>query len=275
MSSIYERATAAAEFIRTKTDLKIETFIVLGSGLGAFADSLTDALTISYSEIPHFPKSTVVGHAGKLVVGLCQNIPVAIMAGRFHYYEGYEMSEVTFPIRVAGLLGVKNLIVTNAAGGLNNNFSPGDLMIITDHINLIGSNPLRGANDERFGVRFPDMTEAYYEPFDTIAEEEGKKIGLRMQRGVYIALAGPNYETPAEIRMLRLLGGDAVGMSTVPETIIARHMGIKVLGISCISNLAAGIKKGILDHQEVLETSAIIGSKFVELLKNILPRITT
>jgi purine-nucleoside phosphorylase len=273
MSSIFDKATKAATLIKNKTDLQVQTFIVLGSGLGAFAESLDNAVTLSYSEIPHLPQATVIGHSGKLVIGRCQGVAVAVMAGRFHYYEGYSMEEVTFPIRIAGVAGFQNIIITNAAGGVNPNFQPGDFMIIEDHINLIGANPLRGANDERMGARFPDMSEVYNGSFRALAERAGLNMGLRMQRGVYAAVGGPSYETPAEIRMLRQLGADAVGMSTVPEAITARHMGMKVLGLSCISNLAAGLKKGELNHQEVLDTSANVSNKFVELLCRIVQQI--
>lgn len=273
MSSLYEKAVQAAALLKAKNPFDVKTFVILGSGLGAFAESLQDAVSIPYSEIPHLPQSTVVGHAGRLVVGLCQGTPVSVMAGRFHFYEGYAMEEVTFPIRIAGLAGIKNIIITNAAGGLNSNFQPGDFMILEDHINLLGNSPLRGRNDERFGPRFPDMTDAYYGPFKDLAEREGKDMGVRIHRGVYTAIPGPSYETPAEIRMLRTLGTDAVGMSTVPETIAARHMGMKVLGISCISNLAAGMTSAKLDHQEVLDTSAHVGKQFAELLQRIVPKM--
>lgn len=273
MLSLYDKAVNAAEVIRSKSPWQINTLVILGSGLASFAEKLDQAITINYNEIPYLPKTTVIGHVGKMVLGKCKEIPIAVMAGRFHHYEGYSMEEVTFPIRVAKLLGIKNLIVTNASGGLNPEFSAGDLMIINDHINMLGANPLRGPNDERFGERFPDMTEVYLKAFRDIALEEGKKLNLPIQQGVYTALAGPNYETPAEVRMLRILGTDAVGMSTVPEAIVARHMGIKVLGISCVANLAAGMTDSILDHKEVLDTSAQVSKKFIELLEHIIPKI--
>lgn len=273
MSSVYEKAAASAAFLKSKIALEVETFVVLGSGLGAFAECLEDAVTLKYSEIPNLPLSTVVGHAGKLVVGRCGGVPIGVMAGRFHYYEGYSMDEVVLPIRIAGLAGVKNIVITNAAGGLNPTFKPGDLMIIEDHINMLGANPLRGHNDERFGQRFPDMTEIYHKPFRELTDREGRAMGLRMARGVYVAVAGPSYETPAEIRMLCKFGADAVGMSTVPEAIVARHMGMRVLGISCISNLAAGIKDGELDHQEVLDTTADVSKKFIDLLHRVVPQL--
>ncbi len=206
MSNVYDKAAKAAALLKSKTPYEVETFIVLGSGLGAFADSLEDAVSFSYIEIPYLPQSTVEGHSGKLVVGRCDGAPVAVMAGRFHYYEGYSLEEVVFPIRIAGLAGIKNIVITNAAGGLNTNFRPGDLMIIEDHINMLGANPLRGLNEKRLGPRFPDMTEVYYSPFRDLAEREGRAMGLQMWRGIYVAVPGPSYETPAEIRMLRQFG---------------------------------------------------------------------
>ncbi|MEW6734069.1 MAG: purine-nucleoside phosphorylase [Acidobacteriota bacterium] len=273
MLTTYEKASQAAQLLKSLVPYQVETFVILGSGLGAFADSLEDAVSFPYSEVPHLPKSTVEGHAGKLVIGRCHGVPVSVMAGRFHYYEGYSLEDVTFPLRIAGLAGIKNLIITNAAGGLNTDFRPGDLMIIEDHINLLGSNPLRGLNDSRFGPRFPDMTEVYYRPFRELAEQEGNALGLRMWQGIYVAVPGPSYETPAEIRMLRKMGADAVGMSTVPEAIVARHMDMKVLGISCISNLAAGIKDGVLTHQEVLDIGTTISKPFIDLLRRIVTKI--
>lgn len=275
MLSLYDKAVSAAEIIKSKSPWQINTLVILGSGLASFAEKLDQSININYSEIPYLPQTTVVGHIGKMVLGLCQTIPLAVMAGRFHYYEGYSMEEVTFPIRMAKFLGIKNLIVTNASGGLNPDFKAGDLMIIDDHINLLGANPLRGHNDSRFGERFPDMTEVYFKPFRELTEKEGRALNLPIQRGVYTALAGPNYETPAEVRMLRILGTDAVGMSTVPEALVARHMGIRVLGISCIANLAAGMTDSTLDHKEVLDTSAQVSKKFIELLENLIPKIET
>ncbi|MDQ3256501.1 MAG: purine-nucleoside phosphorylase, partial [Acidobacteriota bacterium] len=239
--SLYERAEHAARIIRSRWSEEARTAIVLGSGLGAFADEIEDAVVLPYTEIPGFARSTVEGHAGRLVLGKIEGVPIAAMQGRFHYYEGYQFNEVTFPVRVLGVLGIKSLVLTNAAGGLNNGFTQGALMVISDHLNLIGENPLRGANDERFGPRFPDMTEVYDREYQDIAIKESRRAGRELRRGVYAALSGPSYETPAEIRMLRALGADAVGMSTVPEAIVARQMGIKVLGISCITNLAAGV----------------------------------
>ena len=282
----YEKAEEAAEFIKSKYEKEIKTALVLGSGLGAFADDLTDSVKIPYEEIPHFQKSTVEGHAGRLVLGEIENVPVAVQQGRFHFYEGYEMSQVIFPVRTFGVLGVKNLILTNAAGSVRTGFKPGNLMLIRDHINLMGASPLRGANDERFGARFPDMTEVYDKVFQEIAIEEAEKIarerferGLEkqftsfMRRGVYCALSGPSYETPSEIRVFRQIGADAVGMSTVPEAIAARHQGIKVLGISCITNLAAGMSDEPINHKEVMETGEKVSAIFKELLRRIIPRL--
>lgn len=282
----YENAVEAAEFIKSKYSEPIQTAIVLGSGLGAFAEKIENAVKIPYEEIPHFQKSTVEGHAGKLVLGKIGGVSTAIQQGRFHYYEGYEMSQVVFPMRVFGVAGVKNVILTNAAGSLRTSQKPGVLMLIRDHINLMGVNPLRGANDERFGARFPDMTEVYSRKFQQIAHDEAKKIeaerverGLEkerkqiLRRGVYIALSGPTYETPAEIRLLRLIGGDAVGMSTVPEAIAARHAGMEVLGISCITNMAAGMSNDVIHHEEVMETGAKIAEIFGELLTRIIPKL--
>ncbi|MFN3330022.1 MAG: purine-nucleoside phosphorylase, partial [Pyrinomonadaceae bacterium] len=249
-------------------------------------DYATDSVRIPYDEIPHFARSTVEGHAGQMVLGEIEGIPVAIQQGRFHYYEGYEMEQVVFPIRTFGLLGIKSLILTNAAGSIRTSNRPGTLLLIRDHINLIGVNPLRGANDERFGPRFPDMTEVYCKQYQKIASEEAEKLmkervekGLEkefrriLRRGVYCALPGPTYETPAEVRMLRLLGADAVGMSTVPEAITAKHMGMKILGISCLANMAAGIDEGFINHQEVMEMGREIAEIFNELLKRIIVKI--
>jgi purine-nucleoside phosphorylase len=269
----YEQAQETAAFIRAKYDRPLQAALVLGSGLGAFADEVENAVTIPYQEIPNFELSTVAGHEGRLVLGEVSGVSVAVQQGRFHYYEGYEISKVIFPVRVFGVLGIKSVILTNAAGSINTNFKPGSLMLIRDHLNLMGVNPLRGKNDERFGVRFPDMTEVYDRAFleKAIAEAEG--IDLSLRRGVYVALSGPTYETPTEIHMLRNCGADAVGMSTVPEAIAARHMGMKVLGISCITNYAAGILDQDINHEEVIETGAQVAGTFKELLRRIIPRI--
>ncbi len=287
----YEKAKETADFIKLKYAKDIKVALVLGSGLGAFAEDVENKVVIPYDEIPHFCKSTVEGHAGRLVLGEVAGISVAVQQGRFHFYEGYEMAQVIFPVRVFGLLGVKSLILTNAAGSVDTDFKQGTLMLIRDHINLMGVNPLRGANDERFGARFPDMTEVYSLEYQDAAmaaakemaiekaEIESAKTGKKqeidriLRRGVYCALSGPTYETPAEIRMIRLLGGDAVGMSTVPEAIAARHQGIKVLGISCITNLAAGISDEAINHEEVMETGEKVADIFKGLLKRIIPNL--
>jgi len=282
----YEKAMEAAEFIRSKYDKEIKIALVLGSGLGAFAEDLENAVRIPYEEIPHFARSTVEGHAGQLVLGEVGGVAVAVQQGRFHFYEGYEMEQVIFPMRVFGLMGIENIILTNAAGSVRTGFKPGNLMLIRDHINLMGVNPLRGVNDERFGPRFPDMTEVYDKSLQEIAYDESKKMAQErfesgeekeyksfMWRGVYCALSGPTYETPAEIRMFRLLGAGAVGMSTVPEAIAARHQGMKVLGISCITNLAAGMSDEPINHAEVMETGARVAGIFKELLRRIISKI--
>lgn len=282
----YENALEAAEFIRSKYDKEIKIALVLGSGLGAFADDLENAVRISYEEIPHFSRSTVEGHAGQLVLGEIDGVSVAVQQGRFHYYEGYEMSQVIFPMRVFGRMGIETVILTNAAGSVRTGFKPGNLMLIRDHLNLMGVNPLRGANDERFGARFPDMTVVYDKALQQIAYDESRAMAQErfergddkeytsfMWRGVYCALSGPTYETPAEIRMFRLLGAGAVGMSTVPEAIAARHQGMKVLGISCITNLAAGMSDEPINHAEVMETGARVAGIFKELLRRIILKI--
>ncbi len=271
---MYERAEHAARIIRAHYSEDVHTAIVLGSGLGAFAEELEERIALDYSDIPGFARSTVEGHAGRLVIGKTGGVSVAAMQGRFHYYEGYSFEEVTFPVRTLGALGVRSLVLTNAAGGVNIAFDQGALMIISDHLNLLGGNPLRGANDERFGARFPDMSEVYAREFQELAAEEGREIELELRRGVYAALPGPSYETPAEIRMLRTLGADAIGMSTVPEAIVARHMGLKVLGISCITNMAAGVLEAPINHAEVIETGERVREKFTELLRRVIPKLS-
>ncbi|KXJ98434.1 MAG: purine nucleoside phosphorylase I [Acidobacteria bacterium OLB17] len=268
----------AAEFIRSRFSEPISTAVVLGSGLGAFADEIEDAVRIPYEEIPGFARSTVEGHAGQLVLGKAAGVNVAVQQGRFHFYEGYEMEQVIFPTRTFASLGAKNLILTNAAGSLNTDLRPGSLMVITDHLNCMGVNPLRGKNDDSFGPRFPDMTEIYDRGFQQIVEDEAAAIAANgaafsLGRGVYCALSGPTYETPAEIRMYRLLGADAVGMSTVPEAIAARHAGLRVLGISCITNLGAGLSGEIIHHAEVMETGERVKGVFKELLSRVIGRI--
>lgn len=270
---MFERVEHAAREIRSRYSEDVRVGLVLGSGLGAFADELEESVEIPYEEIKGFARSTVEGHAGRLVLGKIEGVSVAAMQGRFHFYEGYEFEEVVFPIRTLGLLGVKSLLLTNAAGGINVAFDQGALMVISDHLNLMGVNPLRGPHDNRFGERFPDMSEVYTRDYQEIAVAEGQAMGLELRRGIYAALSGPSYETPAEIRMMRILGADAVGMSTVPEAIVARQMGIKVLGISCITNMAAGVVGDPINHQEVMETGERVRDTFKELLKRIIPKL--
>jgi purine-nucleoside phosphorylase len=247
--------------------------IVLGSGLGGFADEFEDAVGVPYEEIPGFMRSTAQGHAGRLVIGNVDTVPVLAMQGRVHYYEGYSLEEVTFPVRTFKLLGVKTLILTNASGGINVELNQGTLMVISDHLNLMGENPLRGPNDDRFGPRFPDMSAVYAPELQALVVEEAKAINVEVRRGIYGALSGPNYETPAEIHLLRNLGADAVGMSTVPEAIVARHMGLEVLGISCITNMAAGIGDEPINHEEVMATGDRVRETFAKLLRRVVSRI--
>ena len=272
-ATIYERAEHAARVIRSRWNEEVRVALVLGSGLGAFADDLQDATAIPYEEIPGFARSTVEGHAGRLVLGKIEGVAVAAMQGRFHFYEGYSLDEVVFPLRTFGALGIKSLVLTNAAGGINVEFDQGTLMVISDHLNLMGANPLRGANDSRFGARFPDMSEVYAREYQELAVNEAHAMSLELRRGIYAALSGPNYETPAEVRMLRTFGADAVGMSTVPEAIVARHMGMKVLGISCITNLAAGVIDQPINHAEVMEIGARVNVTFKELLRRVIPKL--
>ena len=272
-SSRYERAQRAAEQIRLSAKAKPSVAIVLGSGLGAFADELTESTSLPYKEISGFAQATVEGHAGRLVIGRAGEVPIAAMQGRFHFYEGYSLDEVTFPVRVLKLLGVRTLILTNAAGSLNTELTPGSLMIISDHINLMGANPLIGPNEDRFGPRFPDLTSAYDPELQSVVIEEAKGMDIELRRGVYAALSGPSYETPAEIHMVRTLGADAVGMSTVPEAIVARHMEMSVIGISCITNLAAGVSNRPIDHSQVMEIGKRVRAQFTELLRRVIARI--
>ena len=262
----------AVAFIRSKSSLQPEVGVILGSGLGNVVDAVETEASIPYDDIPGAKASTVAGHQGRLILGRANGTPVAIMQGRVHFYEGYEMADVMFLARVLGRLGIKKLVVTNAAGGINTAFKPGDLMLISDHINLMGMNPLRGPNVEDLGVRFPDMSDAYSEELRGIAREVAASQNLQVQEGVYLALSGPTYETPAEIRAFRILGADAVGMSTAPEVIAASHMQIPVLGISCITNMAAGILKQKLSHQEVMETTARVQKEFTGLVLGVLTR---
>jgi purine-nucleoside phosphorylase len=271
----FARAERAAKSILSKTKLRPRVGLVLGSGLGAFADEMDPAVRIPYAKIPGFPVSTAVGHAGRLVIGKAGGVPVAAMQGRVHLYEGYAPRDVVFPMRVLARLGVRAAILTNAAGGINLEFKQGALVVIRDHINLQGSNPLVGPNEEKFGPRFPDMTQAYWAAYREIAMVEAKRLGIEVHEGVYAALSGPSYETPAEIRYLRTIGADLVGMSTVPEVIVARHMGVRVLGISCVTNMAAGILDRVIDHAEVMETGERVQGQFVALLRAVLPRIAS
>jgi len=274
--SYYDDVKEAADAIRSRVPAVPQVAIVLGSGLGDFANSLGDAVVMPYDQLPHWPASRVIGHEGKLVVGRVANAggrTVVALAGRSHAYEGHELRTVTFGVRVLGLLGVKTLILTNAAGGVNTSFLQGALMVIDDHINLIGSNPLVGPSDERFGVRFPDMTEVYSTRLRGLADLVARDQGLPIGHGIYVALHGPSYETPAEIRYLRAIGADAVGMSTVPEAIAARHMGIEVLGISCITNAAAGVLPQPLNHAEVMEVARQVKGAFAALLEGIIARL--
>ena len=273
MTDTFSRAEYAAGFLLEQTSLRPKIGVVLGSGLGAFADELSDAARVPYSQIPSFPHSTAIGHAGQMVIGRAGEVPVAAMQGRVHLYEGYSAEQVAFPVRVLGRMGICALIITNAAGGINTKYTQGALVVISDHINLQGQNPLVGANDEHFGVRFPDMTQAYWKPYREIALQAAKRLGKTAHEGVYAGLLGPSYETPAEIRYLRAIGADLVGMSTIAEVIAARHMGIKVLGISCVTNMAAGILDQPVNHQEVLDTAERVKGDFVGLLRALLGEV--
>jgi purine-nucleoside phosphorylase len=283
MTDQYTNAAAAAAFLRERLDQEkrgasseeraADVAIVLGSGLGDFTQSLEHSLSIAYTDLPHWPASAVVGHAGTLVIGTIAGKRVVALSGRAHFYEGHPMSVVTFATRVIGLLGIRTLVLTNAAGGINLNFKPGTLMVIDDHINLMGTNPLVGSNDDRFGPRFPDMTETYSTRLREIADRAAASSHVMIAHGVYVALHGPSYETPAEIRYLRTIGADAVGMSTVPEAIVARHMGMEVLGISCITNPAAGVLPKPLVHDEVMAVARRVRGEFSKLLHAIIERV--
>ena len=266
----FDSIQQTSAWLRERSRALPEIAIVLGSGLGDFASTLGDAATFEYTDIPNWPASNVVGHAGKLVIGTMAGKRVAALSGRVHFYEGHDLRTVTFATRVVGALGVRTLILTNAAGGVNLTFTPGTLMLMDDHINLMGSNPLVGPNDDRLGPRFPDMSEVYSKRLRAVAGEAARAQGLSLAHGVYVALLGPSYETPAEIRYLRTIGADAVGMSTVPEAIAARHMGIDVLGISCITNMAAGVLPQPLDHAEVMETARRVRGQFISLLEGVI-----
>jgi purine-nucleoside phosphorylase len=269
--TLFDRASAAADFIRSRTSLRPRIGIVLGSGLGAFAGQLAEATAIPFAEIPHFPQSTVPGHSGRLVLGTVAGVPVAVMQGRVHAYEGYSSDEVTFPVRVLGRAGVTQLILTNAAGGINADYHQGQLVLLSDHINFSGRNPVAGANDERFGPRFFDMTEAYSARLRRLAHDAARSMSFDLSEGVYLSVLGPSFETPAEIRAFRALGADLVGMSTVQETIAARHMEIEVLGISCVTNMAAGIQKEPLSHEEVMETGRAVEARLAGFLTRLVP----
>ena len=270
----FERASAAADVVLSRTPLRPTIGVVLGSGLGAFADALSDAITIPYSLIPHFPRSTAIGHAGQLVIGMIAGVAIAAMQGRVHLYEGYSAGEVAFPIRVFGRMGIQSVILTNAAGGINENYEQGALVLIHDHINLQGSNPLVGPNEQRFGPRFPDLSFAYSKKLRQMAREEAGNLDIAQHEGVYAGLLGPSYETPAEIRYLRAIGADLVGMSTVAEVIAARHMGMEVLAISCVTNMAAGILDQVLSHSEVMETGERVREQFEALLRAVVARMS-
>ena len=269
----FTRAEAAAQFLLSATPLRPAIGLVLGSGLGGFADALSQATRIPYTDIPSFPRSTAVGHAGQMVIGNSGAVAVAAMQGRVHLYEGYSPGEVAFPTRVLGRMGIRALILTNAAGGINVGYKQGALVVITDHINLQGQNPLVGPNDELFGPRFPDMTQAYSKLYGEIVLRAALRLGKTVHQGVYAGLMGPNYETPAEIRYLRAIGADLVGMSTIPEVIAARHMGLKVLAISCVTNMAAGISDEVLSHEDVLATGERVKGDFEALVRAVLPEI--
>lgn len=272
-SDYFNQVSEAAEWLRGNGFGGGEVGLVLGSGLGAFADAMTDSFSVDYTDIPHFPPSSVIGHAGRLVGGGVRGRRVLALSGRVHYYEGHDLRTVTFAVRVLSRLGVRKIILTNAAGGINAAFTAGALMVIDDHINLLGSNPLIGPHDDRFGHRFPDMTEVYSRNLRTMADDTAKDIGLSLHHGIYIAVHGPSYETPAEIRAFRTLGADAVGMSTVPEAIVARQMSMEVLGVSCITNMAAGVLPQPLHHDDVMATAQRVRKEFGALLEGIIGRL--
>ncbi|MDA2914135.1 purine-nucleoside phosphorylase [Acidobacteriia bacterium AH_259_A11_L15] len=272
--SEFDKALEAAEFVRGRAPLVVPRVgLILGSGLGAFAEALEDSTTIPFKEIPHFPLSTAIGHSGRLVLGRCRGVPVAVLQGRAHYYEGYSLREVVLPVRALGVLGVKLLVVTNAAGGINRKLRARGFLLIRDHLNLQGSNPLLGPNEERFGPRFPDMTEAYSKKLRAIAKREARSLRLPLFEGVYAAMRGPSYETPSEVRALARLGADVVGMSTAPEVIAARHLGMQVLGLSLVTNMAAGLSKKEISHDEVLEAGERMASRLTAFLRALIPAL--
>ena len=271
--TLFQKANAAANLVERRTTLRPRIGIVLGSGLGAFAEQLEEKTAIAFAEIPHFPQSTVPGHSGKLLIGKVGAVPVAVMQGRVHAYEGYSPEEVVFPVRVLGRMGVRQLVLTNAAGGINEGLTRGQLVLIADHINLSGRNPIAGSADDRWGPRFFDMSEAYSGQLRMLAHEAARAEGFRLDEGVYLSVLGPSFETPAEIRAFRAMGADLVGMSTVQETIAARQMGIEVLGISCVTNMAAGIQAEPLSHEEVMETGRAVEARLAELLRRVVGRL--
>jgi purine-nucleoside phosphorylase len=268
-----KKVIEAVNYIKEQIPFEPEVGMILGSGLGVLAEEVENPVLIPYEQIPNFPVSTVEGHAGRLVIGMLEGKRVLVMQGRFHYYEGYSMEELTLPVRAMKLLGVETIVVTNAAGGVNENFHVGDLMFIRDHINMMGSNPLIGQNCAEFGPRFPDLTDAYDPAMILLGEGVAERLGIPMQKGIYVAMSGPSYETPAEIKAVRRWGADAVGMSTVPEVIVARHMKMRVLGISCITNMAAGVLPQPLRHEEVMETAELTKPKFIKLVRGILKEV--
>lgn len=274
-ADVFAQAEAAAHHLLSHTTVRPRIGLVLGSGLGSFADELAQPVRIPYTVIPHFPRSTAIGHAGQMVIGFVSKVPVVAMQGRVHLYEGYSAQQVAFPVRVFARMGIRAIIFTNAAGGINLNYQQGALVLISDHLNLQGQNPLVGPNEERFGERFPDMTQAYSRSYRELARKAAERLGKDLPEGVYAGLLGPSYETPAEIRYLRTIGADLVGMSTVPEVIAARHMGINVLAISCVTNMAAGILDKPLSSDEVFETTERVRGNFVALLRGVIPEIAS
>ncbi len=271
--TIYQKIKEVVEAVQSRTTIKPEIGLILGSGLGSVAEQITESVTIPYSELPHFYRTTIEGHAGQMIIGKMNGVPVVILQGRFHFYEGHSMESVVFPTRAICALGIHTLILTNAAGGINTRFRAGDLMMIEDHLNLMGDNPLKGPHLAQLGPRFPDLSEAYCKSCIETVFQVSKELDISLQKGVYAGLLGPTYETPAEVRMLRTLGADAVGMSTVPESIAANHLGVRVVGISCITNLAAGLSPHKLNHQEVIDISKISTNKMALLLTSSIPRL--
>lgn len=271
--SDFDRAAEAAAFVLARTNLRPQVAVVLGSGLGDFADEVGDACETAFDEIPFFPKSTAIGHAGRLLIGKLDHVPLAVMQGRVHLYEGYSAKQVAFPMYVLASMGIQAVVLTNAAGGINPHYGEGALVVLRDHINLLGQNPLTGPNDDRLGLRHPDMTDAYNSQFRQFVFEASERLGNEIFEGVYAAVTGPSFETPAEIRFLRTIGADLVGMSTVPEVIAARHLGLEVLAISCVTNMAAGMTGEKITEEEVLETGKRVRGKFLTLLREVLPKI--